>query len=163
MIRIGLQESMEELGPYPDVANVGLLRDKLVCDPCKGPMVWIGETEQWACPSCPNRKTLVKRVTAEEQAQQLGGLGSPGGGEFVGKRDPAMFAVAGIQTLLGVMMIVTSKSKFFKKDPWHLAMIIGGAYLLANGVAELTIGSYLYTTEHYKKVTQLFEERGKES
>jgi hypothetical protein len=87
-------------------------------------------------------------------------LGSPGGGEFVGKRDPAMFAVAGIQAALGIAMIAGTGLKVFKKDPWRLALIVGGGYLVANGVAELAIGSYLLTTSHYRKVTELFESKG---
>jgi len=141
------------LGPYNERSDhypVGILRDKLICDPCKGPMMWIGETEQYRCPTCENRKTLVKRVTKEEQDEQLSGLGSPGGGEFVASRDPAMFVVAGIQTIMGVGMILSAKAKF-SKEPWKLALTIGGAYLLANGAAELVISGYLRSSKGQEK------------
>ena len=75
-------EGFDELGPYPSVVPESLesippsieggLRDSIVCNPCNGPMYWEGEVEHWSCPTCPNKKTLIKRVTPKEQAQQLG-------------------------------------------------------------------------------------------
>jgi hypothetical protein len=83
-----IMEGVEELGPYPSVVPEGLdyippfipegLRDSIVCNPCNGPMYWTGEVEQWACPTCPNKKTLIKRVTAKERAEQLGQYGGGG-------------------------------------------------------------------------------------
>tara|TARA_Y100000310_G_C20162370_1_gene569787 strand:+ start:104 stop:475 length:372 start_codon:yes stop_codon:yes gene_type:complete len=77
-----IMEGVEELGPYPSVVPEGLdnippsipdgLRDSIVCNPCNGPMYWEGEVEHWSCPTCPNKKTLIKRVTSKERNEQLG-------------------------------------------------------------------------------------------
>ncbi len=97
-------EGVEELGPYPEVippSLAGGLRDSIVCNPCNGPMYWEGEVEHWSCPTCPNKKTLTKRVTPMEKAEQLEG--------FLGQNEAAQdsyasWIIMGITLTIGYLM-----------------------------------------------------------
>ena len=97
-------EGVEELGPYPEVippSLAGGLRDSIVCNPCNGPMYWEGEVEHWSCPTCPNKKTLTKRVTPMEKSEQLEGFGqlrSSSGDNFT------HWVVMGLTVIIGYLM-----------------------------------------------------------
>ncbi len=125
-------EGFDELGPYPSVVPERLdsispsieggLRDSIVCNPCNGPMYWKGEVEHWECPTCPNKKTLIKRVTPKEQAEQLGwGLGQGGGPDFFDWRTILGFAVIGTAIWYVYSDYIwerKSRQKYKKVVPW---------------------------------------------